>query len=246
MTDRSRRTFLCGTAGLVALSAGCLDEADVPDDGDGPDDPNGTDDENGTADRDAGGNGDEDDTGNASADGDGEPEAIDTVSFSSAAGPDSEPDAAMFVSPARATDWLDDRGLDDERLTEFVDETDFDRSVIVALAADAPNACYELTLEERALGDEETDADLDLEAAVSDESDGAMGCATVVTLVGQLVRAPIADGPTVSVTIVDRHGEEYERGMAADSESESATVDSENESATAGESATDSETASGA
>ncbi|WP_339103806.1 hypothetical protein [Haloterrigena salinisoli] len=246
MTDRSRRTILCGTAGLVALSAGCLDEAGVADDGNGPDDPNGTDSENGTDDRGAGGNGDEDDTDTASGDGDGESEAIDTVSFSSATGPDSEPDAALFVSPARATDWLDDRGLDDERLTAFVDETDFERSVIVALAADAPNACYELTLEERTLGDEETDADLDLEAVVSDESTGEMGCAQVVTLVGQLVRAPIADGPTVSVTIVDRHGEEHQRGMAADSESESAAADSENESATAGESDTDSENASGA
>lgn len=233
MTHRSRRTILCGAAGLVALSAGCLDEAGVSDDDEnGLDDPNGTDNENGTGDPGAGGNGDEDDTSNASSDGDGESEAIDTVSFSSAAGPSSEPDAALFVSSTRATDWLDGRGLDDERLTEFVDETDFERSVIVALAADAPNACYELTLEERTLEDEETDADLGLEAAVSDESAGEMGCAQVVTLVGQLVRAPIADGPTVSVTIIDRHGAEYERGMAADSDSESAT---------AGESDTDSE-----
>lgn len=236
MIDRSRRTILCGTAGLVALSAGCLDEADVSDEGNGPDGPNGTDNENGTGDPGVGGNGDEDDTGTASADGDDESEAIDTVSFSSAAGRGSEPDATLFVSPTRATDWLDDRGLDDERLTEFVDETDFERSVIVALAADAPNACYELTLEERTLGDEETDADLDLEAAVSDESDGEIGCAQVMTLVGRLVRAPIADGPSVSVTIVDQHGEEYERGMAADSESASAT---------AGESTTESENASG-
>ena len=237
MTGPSRRTILCGTAGLFALSAGCLDEAGVSDDENGDEEP--TDDDSG-----ASGNGDEstesdDSDGNASSE--DADETVESVPFSYSADADSGPDAALLIDAADATDWLDERDLEGDRLTEFVDEIDFGTTVLVGVEADAPNPCYELVLEDYDLEDEETDdgeetdADLELEAAVVDDSEGDVGCAQVETVVGRLVRAPIADDPSVSVTIDDRHGEEREISVAVDSASESAS-DGDGESASGNES----------
>ncbi|MXV64237.1 hypothetical protein GS429_19640 [Natronorubrum sp. JWXQ-INN-674] len=222
MTRRSRRRILCGTAGLVALSAGCLDETGGPDDDlSGPDESNGTDDDTGeddTTDDDpgSGGTDDDEDVSGTSTEHDGF-EDVESVLFNHADVP-TDPDATLFTQPDRATDWLETRPLEDESLTEFVDVTDFEASVVVALEAGAPNLCYEMVLEEGTLeGDE-----LELEAVVRDDSAGEeVACAQQETTVGHLVRAPIAGSPNVSVTIVDRDGNPRSIGLAADSASES-------------------------
>ncbi|WP_152421072.1 hypothetical protein [Natronolimnohabitans innermongolicus] len=204
MTKRSRRTVLCGSAGLLALSAGCLSDAGLSDDGNG--------DEN---DPGAGGNGDENDdpeesTGKTS---------IDDVAFGFTAGPGAAPSGTLFASDGVATSWLEAHGLEDDQLTEFVAETDFENAAVVALEADAPTPCHELALETTDLEGADEDAALEITAEVrADDADDAMGCAQVESVVGRLVRAPIDADATVSVTITDRDGDEraFEIDGAAD------------------------------
>ena len=214
MTRRSRRRILCGAAGLVALSAGCLDETGGTDD-----DSSGSDESNGTGD-----DTDDDEPGSGETDGDEdgnrtaleEFEDVEHVSFSHTDVP-TDPDAALFTSGGRATDWLEERDLEDGSLTEFVDVTDFEASVVVTLEADAPNLCYEMVLEKATVEDDS----LELEAAIRDDSEDNMGCAQQETTVGHLVRAPISGSPNASVTLMDRDGEPYSTGLAADSAGES-------------------------
>lgn len=224
MVAPARRTLLCATAGLFPLAAGCLDDTGLAssdtdgadtDDTDG-DDPTAPDD---TA-------SDDDDT-------------YDTVSFSHA---DvlTEPEATFLGSATRAERWLDTREFDDEQPLEFVDGTDFEDSVLLALEADAPRLDYELALETVTVAHEaDSEPQLVVVAAVnkrSSESDGFGG--TQMITVGQLVRATFdgEPGPSAAVTIVDSDGQKHSTEIAPDTESESAS-DSERDDGTAHETA---------
>ncbi|WP_121742828.1 hypothetical protein [Natronorubrum halophilum] len=220
MSDPSRRTILYGTAGLLALSAGCLDETGA-DDGDNEDD-----------DGDLGADGSDDDDSDPESTTDETDETPETVSFSHS-GVLEEPDVTLFVSADRTESWLDDREFDDETLAEFVDETLFEESALFALEAEAPRLDYELDLETVTVEQEDdSDPQLVVEAAVretSAESDSVGG--TQVITVGQLVRATFESEPvtSASVTIVDSDGQEHSVGVAADSESESASDANQND-----------------
>ena len=211
MTRRSRRTILCGTAGLFALTAGCLDEAGLSDGGDPG----------------SGGNGDEAE----SRDGDSTPELerYDNQSLEHADAP-TEPAAQLYVDADPVRDWLADRGLDEAPYTDFVDETAFDDSVLLVLEADAPRLDYALELESVALetgdgeGENGTDSDAEgaeprlvVDAAVEETSESEEFGGTQVVAVGQLVRATFAGGPATdaSVTIVDSDGQSHELSAAA-------------------------------
>lgn len=224
MTRLSRRTLLCSGGSLLAFTAGCLESAGVPQGASSGDDP----DENGDDDSGAGGDEDDDgdeaeDTGDSTDVGSDALESYDAVDFDHPTYP-TDPDATFLLERDRAGRWLADRGLDDDSLLEFVDETRFEDSVLVALEADAPTLCHGMVLEDVAL---ETDDDpqLVLEAAVRDESDG-MACAQQVVTVGTLVRATFADEPVTraSVSIVDSDGRRHEMGIGVDSASDAETV----------------------
>lgn len=219
MTDRSRRTILCGAAGLVALTAGCLDEMN------------------------ASGNGETDDGEPEGATGDGDPddgtgpssvETYDTVSYTRNEAVD--PAGDLFLDADGVDSWLAERGLDGERYVDFVDDTPFDDSILLALEAEAPQLNYELELETVAVdvpadekGDDEEarEANLAIRAVVSEMADGE-GSASVggtqMISVGELVRVTFDGEPVteVSASIVDHHGDPHGFGMAVESSSESA------------------------
>lgn len=235
MTRRSRRTLLCSAAGLVALSAGCLDEAGLSDD---ESDANGGD----TDDPGSGDNGDETDGENDTTP---ELEGYDAQRLEHADAP-TDPEARLYVDADPVLDWLADRDLDESPHTEFVDETPFEESVLLVLEADAPRLDYALELESVALetgdgenetatetgdGDgnentnetadetanESTDPRLVVDAAVEETSDSEEFGGTQVVAVGQLVRATFAGDPVTdaSVTIVDSDGQSHELTVAA-------------------------------
>ncbi|QSW98687.1 hypothetical protein [Haloterrigena alkaliphila] len=227
MTDRSRRTVLCGTAGLVALTAGCLDQMGTSGNGEN-DDGNGdspSDDGPGSA----GSDGESDDgTGSSSL------ETYDATAFTRNKPVD--PAGTLFVDADRADSWLAERGLDEEEYLEFVADTVFDDSVLLALEAEAPQLNYELALETVAVdapteegrdGDGDHEGTLTIEAAVTETSDDEGSSdvgGTQMISVGQLVRATFDGEPLTeaSVTIVGHDGTSHEFGMAVDSSSESA------------------------
>ncbi|ELZ16529.1 hypothetical protein C477_15895 [Haloterrigena salina JCM 13891] len=209
MTDRSRRAILCGAAGLIALSAGCLDEANVSDDADGTDDVDPDESEPEPA------------ASDAPSEDDGL-EASDAVSFDH--NQPREADATLLTGADRARGWLADRGLDGERYSAFVDETTFDDSVLLGLEATGRSLDYELALETVTV-ENDGDPTLVVEAAVRGESDEESGRLSGQQLigVGQLVRATF-DGELAtdaSVTIVDGDGESIQKTLAVDSASES-------------------------
>ncbi|WP_187433067.1 hypothetical protein [Natronococcus pandeyae] len=229
MTDSSRRGLLCGTAGLLALTAGCVADdlggssssADT-DDGDNATDDTGSDD---------GGSDD------GATDGD-ETEETEVQAFrydESAA----EPNAALFFEREHAEEWLEERrigGDSEDAVSEFVDETPFQECPLAAVEAGAPNLCYELIVESVTV----EDGTLDLEAVVSDEASDEMGCAQQETTVGALVRASDDGEPVddVSVTVVDREGTEHELARDSDSDGDEG---SESDSPSDNEEADDSE-----
>ncbi|MFA9415396.1 hypothetical protein [Natrinema sp. HArc-T2] len=245
MTRLSRRTMLCTTTAAIGLSAGCLaDDASEPADDDGDD----TDDNGSPTD------GTEDDP---DALGDAIEELPDgladgrTLTYQSPAS--GEPDITVLRDADRATDWLDDRGSlhDAETVATFIDETDFETSILVSLSDAAPTPCYEVVLEsiaidagesgdDSATGETETsgsdehsaveDDALVLEAAVHETAED-QACAQSITTVGQLVRVTFDSEPltTVSATLVGHDGSTYGATMGSDSGSASAssTVESE-------------------
>ncbi|ADB60558.1 hypothetical protein Htur_1673 [Haloterrigena turkmenica DSM 5511] len=224
MTDRSRRTILCGTAGLFALTAGCLDEMDVAsENGDPDDDPEGA-------------------TGDDDPDDGTEPSSIetyDTVSYTRNEAVD--PTGELFVDAGGADSWLIERGLDEEQYVDFVDDTLFDDSILLALEAEAPQLNYELELETVALdapadqgGDDETEdgeeahgASLAIKAVVTEAADGEESNdvgGTQVISVGKLVRVTFDGEPvtTAAASIVDHHGDSHGFTMTVERSSESA------------------------
>ncbi|WP_247000316.1 hypothetical protein [Halosolutus gelatinilyticus] len=210
---RSRRDVLCATTGVLALTAGCLAEND-PQASDDTD--NGSKDGDGQSESGDGGDGESEDGSESEFD------AYETQQFSSPDVP-TEPDVAMHLDREDAEAWLAERDLDEESLTEFVTETSFDESMLVALEADAPTPCYALVLDGIALEDET----LTIDAAVRDESADDEMCAQQETTVGLLVRATPPGGPVneLSATIVDRNGTEHGFGVGVDSASNEAGSD---------------------
>ncbi|SIR88795.1 hypothetical protein [Natronorubrum thiooxidans] len=222
MASPSRRTLLCGTAGLFVLSAGCLDAADV--DASAPENDaddttaSSADGSNAPSEPDAGGaNGsDPEQTASETTDGD------DTVPFRHADAP-TAPDARLFGSIDRAEQWLEERPIRDDQPLEFVADTDFENSALLALEADAPRLDYELVLESVTLEHDDGEPRLVVEASVS-ETAGDVG-ATQLGTVGRLIRAT-ADGEPVTsatVTIVDSSGRKHRSKLTVDPASESAS-----------------------
>ncbi|MFC4437437.1 MULTISPECIES: hypothetical protein [Natrialbaceae] len=211
MTDSTRRGLLCGGAGLLALTAGCIADdlggSSEPDDGtDGDDDAMG---DNGADDESDDGSTDDEETG-----------GTETQAFRYGE-PATEPNATLFLEREEAEEWLDERrigGDSEDAVAEIVDETSFEECSLTSLEAGAPNLCYELLLESATV----EDGRLDLEAVVSDEESDEMGCAQQETTVGVLVRASDGGEPVtdVSATVVDREGSEYEFELASDSDSD--------------------------
>jgi hypothetical protein len=222
MTRPSRRTVLCATASLVALSAGCIaDEAGTaPGDGDDGDDGDGPD------------TNETDPKTNESEDPDPEPGT--TVADLPDGVTDAEthpfrypvrsrsPDVALLRDRDHAENWLAERDRRPRSIDGFVEDTDFETSVLVALEAGAPNPCHELALESLDVDDDA----LVLEGAVRESSEeGADACITQETTVGRLVRATFEGTPpsVVSATIVDRNGRTHGIGVATESTSASAS-----------------------
>ncbi|MDS0477548.1 hypothetical protein [Natrinema sp. 1APR25-10V2] len=221
MTRPSRRSLLCGTASMLALSAGCL--------ADGPGSAS-NDDGNGNGDDESEPDGNESPTDDENAVGDDLPDGLASYDAQPLQHPaqSSSPDAALLLGADDANDWLTERELQSEPHTDFVDETDFETSVIVALEAGAPNPCHELILDGIDIdeGDEgEDDDELVLDAAVRDTSDPNEACTAQVVTVGRLVRATFeSDRLTrVSATIIDSDGQEHGFGIASESSSGSAS-----------------------
>ncbi len=220
MIHPSRRGLLCGTASIMALSAGCIA------------------DDFGTTSNGYGGG-----DGNRNSDGDGGNETDGTdESPENGAGDDlsdweTQPfqypqqsefrNAALFLDRSDADHWLAEREPQPEAVTEFTDETDFETSVIVALEADVPDSCHELVVDEIDIdeGDANTEDDdaLSIDAAVRDTSDEMGACIEQLVTVGRLVRATFEPEPLtrVSATIVDQNGREHGIGIASQSASAS-------------------------
>lgn len=219
MERRSRRRLLTGTAGTIALLAGCIgddpsdandgtDDDGTEDDGTPTDDnresENGADDsENEDTEADDGEETDDDGDGNGNGDEDGSP-SIEDAAFTTTQ-PRSEPAATLLTDRDDADAWLEDRAVDEEAAA-FLEETAFDEASLVALEARGPNLCYGLVLETAAL---EAGA-IRLEA-LADDGDDAGGCAQQEVTVGRLVRVseggePVDEG---SVTIVDHDGDAH-------------------------------------
>ncbi|MDF9746544.1 hypothetical protein [Natrinema salsiterrestre] len=224
MTRPSRRTVLCGAGSILALSAGCLSD-------DTGDESNGNGNGNGDSDDNSGGNGDSDEGSTDGDDTDGEstpPEKLaghETHAFQS---PDrsESPDASLLLERTGAEDWLDEREEPPDELSEFVEATDFETSVLVPLEAGAPNPCHGMALESIGIEDgEDGDDALALEAAVREESDDDEACITQEVTVGRLVRATFDSErlTAVSASIVDRNGQSHGIGIASDSASASAS-----------------------
>lgn len=243
MTRLSRRTLLSSTAGLLALSAGCIadgteESPDEDDDADTDDDPG--------------------------SDDDGAEDLPDGVTGYETQGyqysMESETTTVDLVRDADdATEWLETRALSDtDPLDGFVDDTDFETSILVSLESDAPNPCYELALESidvRPIEDggtdegSETDGDdgssdgstdsggesdsggtdgsddeeLVLEATVRDTADETEACTPVITTVGRLVRVTFESEPltALTATVVDHEGNTSGASMRSDSASAS-------------------------
>ncbi|WP_081655612.1 hypothetical protein [Halopiger goleimassiliensis] len=230
MTDLSRRTLLCGAAGLAAVSAGCLDEGSDPatggntgdgtetsgddTDGDAGNETDGSDD-GGESDESDAEDGDDESDGSAEGETDADQASLESTGFSHPNVP-TEPDVELIDDADQASEWVEQRNLDET--AEFVDETDFEEQVLVALEADAPNLCHTMSLEGLSFEDDE----LEVRAAVHDESTPDEACAQAETTVGQLVRVPTTE-LTVSATITDRDGRTRGISIASARDSESDT-----------------------
>ncbi len=251
MTRPSRRTLLSSTAGLLALSAGCIADGtdESPDEDDEGADP--TEDDPGS-----------DDDGTEDLPG----EVTDYETQAYQYPTESETTTVDLVREADdATEWLETRALSDaDPLADFVDDTDFETSILVSLESEAPNPCYDLVLEsidvrpiedgetddgnetdegsktddgsetegDDASADGETDTDapggsadeeLVLEATVRDTADENEACTPVITTVGRLVRVTFETEPltALSATVVDHEGNTSGASMRSDSTSAS-------------------------
>lgn len=246
MTRSSRRHLLAGGAGLIALTAGCLDSSGLAaSPGPGDDAENETsDDEADNDDGDAESSDDSEDEGDDSNGGPDDGLESTTTAFQHGDRPE-DPAVDLLTSEDRADRWVSDRSIGDA-VSEFVDETDFEEAGVIALEAGANTTCYELAVESVGLEDET----VTVRAEVTETDGENQLCAQQLTAVGALVRASV-DGEqpdSISVTIVDADGDEHGRGISVSSDSASASASrsvstnrSEGESGSDGDSGTDTE-----
>ncbi|MFC4544711.1 hypothetical protein ACFO5R_22515 [Halosolutus amylolyticus] len=239
-SGRSRRSVLGATTALFALTAGCIaDEGPASDSGDDTDDTDDPDTGENETDEEKDGDGEDGENG----DSDAESERYETQSLTYPEMPD-EPDVEIHFDRDDVEEWLADRTpSDDEAVSDFVDETSFEESVLVSLEASAPDLCHELVIDEVTVGEES----IDVTARVSDESGPDEACAQQLTAVGQLVRAtPTGDELSeLSATIVDQDGTEHGFGMGFDSDEGTASESrSVSESGSDGDDGSDSENGS--
>ena len=209
MSGPSRRHLLAGTAGLVTLTAGCLDDSGLAT-SPGPSD----DSENATN------NESDDDDGEDDGTEDDDPLESATVTFQHGDRPEN-PSVNLLTSEDQANRWISDRSIDDDTVSEFIDETDFEKSGVIALEAGANTTCYEMALDSVGLEDET----VTVHAEVTETSDENQLCAQQLTAVDALVRVSI-DGEqpaSISATIVDADGTEHGRGTSMSSGSASAS-----------------------
>lgn len=218
----SRRTVLGGTVSLLAFSAGCLSDgpgSESSGNGDGDDDT--SPDDGGSPD-----DGKPDDLPDGLAD-------YETRTFTRAERSTS-PAVESFQSRDPAENWIAERESMSDSLSEFVDATDFETSILVSLEAGAPDPCHELTLDLIDI-DESGDGDetLVLEGTVREASDENEACMTRETTVGRLVRATFESAPltSVSASIVDRNGRKHGVGISSQSSSATASDSTSSESA---------------
>lgn len=177
MTDR--RTFLAASVGVVL--AGCLS------------DPTGNGDENGDEDENGSGNENEDEAENDLD------EEFDVSEYapSLAAGDlprEAHSVAVHFRSEDEAEEALDTEALTDDardEVEEFVDETEFEEATLFYVQTRAPNACYELQVEELELEEETVTGTL----VAEDVSEPDEACAQVVITPAALFRAHGEDEP---------------------------------------------------
>lgn len=243
MTRPSRRTLLGSTATLIGLSAGCIaDDTGSP----------------------AGDDDDRNDADEGSPLADGEPESTEALpdglanygtmayqySTDSAASQHETESSAYRVEPVRDGDrtktWLESRSLfDSESVTEFVGETDFETSILVAFEADVSTPCHEIVLDSIDIEDAEdertsdgsgdgtdgADDELVLEASVRETSSEDGLCAQSIASIGLLVRVTFDSEPltALSATITGPDGSAG-ISMASDSASASRSTSGESES----------------
>ncbi|WP_254523291.1 hypothetical protein [Natrinema caseinilyticum] len=226
MTHPSRRSLLCSTASIVALSAGCIaDDPGSASNGDGGSGGDGGSDGDGSNDGD---NGNETDGTDGSPENGAGDELADceTRPFQYPERSES-PDVALLLDQTDGDHWLAEREPQPDAVTEFIDATDFEASVIVALEAGAPNPCYGLVIDELDIddGDANTEDDdaLSIDAAVRGTSDESRACTQQIVTVGRLVRATFESEPLtrVSASVVDQNGQEHGIGIASESASAS-------------------------
>lgn len=213
MTDIPRRHVLVGAVASLPLAAGCVSPFEASP---------------------AAGSGDTDDSSTH------ELEAYDTLQFRYS-GDRSDPSVDVHFEAERAMDWFDDLDVDanvefthptHESAADFVEDTDFEHSILVSIVAGASDAGYRLEVTDVSL---DGDA-LSVDAAVGEDPDAGDGTIQVLTTVGALVRATFAETPPTewSVTITDEDGHGHAFGGAAvrdvDEGSGSGPAEEENES----------------
>ncbi|MDG5759517.1 hypothetical protein QA600_09210 [Natronococcus sp. A-GB1] len=228
MKSHSRRGLLTGTAGAIALFAGCIgddpsdadngtDEDGTVDDGTSTDDGESEDDAEDGENEDTGADDGEETDGEETDDEEADDEdgagtkSIEDAPFTTTQ-PRSKPAATLLADREDADAWLEDRDVDEEA-EAFLEETAFDDASLVVLEARGPNLCYELGLEAA-----ELEAGAIRLEAVADDGDDDGGCAQQEVTVGRLVRVsddgdPVGEG---SATIVDRGGDAHEFELGAD------------------------------
>lgn len=206
MSGSSRRHLLTGAAGLVTLTAGCLDGGDLAASPGSSDD-----DESAPNDDEPGDNGE----GGDATEGD-DPLESTTVTFQHGDRPE-DPTVDLLTSEDQANRWISDRSIAADTVSEFIDETDFEKSGVIALEAGANTPCYEMVVDSVDLEDET----VTVHAEVTEANEGDGLCAQQVVAVGALVRASVdGDAPSsISVTIVDADGSKYVRGVSVASDS---------------------------
>jgi len=180
----TRRRLLAGTVGLLGL-AGCLADGPDPRGDDGSDDGDGSDDDDG--DDGDGSDGDEESDDGDGDDGEGPAYGLvdhETVTYALGS---AEPAVETFHERAGLEAWI---GAEDpgEEVDRFVAETEFDRSMVVAVRIEVRNLCYGLELADVGVEDDR----LAVETTVVDEGDGA-ACAQAIQYPTLLVRATFED-----------------------------------------------------
>ncbi|AGB17648.1 hypothetical protein Halru_3082 [Halovivax ruber XH-70] len=210
MERLSRREVLGASTALVALSAGCLTDGGViGGDTDSSDEPA----SNGSTD-------DEDDSSVLSsieaADG------IESAGFVrySHSQPPAEARAELFTSVEDVESWLDSASGQIEPngpAATALRETDYGSSRAIAIEAQAPDGCHQLTVSDVSLDD---DGAISVSTSLEEADDGDDMCTQQLTAEGAVVRATTAEPPNeASVSVSFPDGSSVGIGMASNSAS---------------------------